>query len=93
VPNDFGSDYYVDVYVPNLKLAIEIDEHGHQYYDPSNETLREKTVRDELGCVFRRYDPDKVNVGAILNDILKLWFETDRATAASPKNRVSPKNS
>jgi hypothetical protein len=33
--------YRIDLYFPTLVLAVEIDEHGHEGYNPDSESDRE----------------------------------------------------
>lgn len=48
----------VDLYLPDYKLAIEIDEHNHRDRDPHEERCREEYIRRDLGCEFMRINPD-----------------------------------
>jgi len=45
--------YYLDAYLPALKLAIEIDE-PHHSRQVERDREREETIRNHLGCQFRR---------------------------------------
>ena len=51
--------YYIDVYFPKHKLAIEVDEQGHHNRDTFCETESQKSLEKELGCVFIRINPAK----------------------------------
>ena len=51
--------YYIDAYFPKHKLAIEIDEQGHQDRDIQQEIERQKAIVKELECEFIRINPDK----------------------------------
>jgi very-short-patch-repair endonuclease len=47
------ANYRIDLYLPSLKLAIEIDENNHADRDPSYEQARQERIQEELGCWFR----------------------------------------
>lgn len=66
-----GSREEIDIYIEELKLAIEVDENGHAGYDQVNERRRQKMFEGKLGCKFLRYNPHKPNftVGEIIADI------------------------
>ena len=51
--------YEIDIYFPDYKLAVEIDEKDHQDRDISHEIERQKALEKELGCKFIRINPDK----------------------------------
>ena len=53
--------YRIDAYFPNYRLAIEIDEQGHNDRDIDYETERQKATEKELGCEFNRINPSKEN--------------------------------
>ena len=50
--------YRIDLYLPDHKLALEIDEHGHADRDIEYETKREKVISKALHCEFLRINPD-----------------------------------
>lgn len=45
--------YFIDWYVPELKLAIEFDEEHHK--NNMNDLIREKEIKNILDCNFIRY--------------------------------------
>lgn len=49
--------YKIDLYLAKTNVAIEIDEHGHKYYQKSQEKKREQAIKSALGCSFVRFDP------------------------------------
>ena len=51
--------YRIDLYFPEYKLAIEVDELGHADRNINNEIERQKALEKELNCVFIRINPDK----------------------------------
>ena len=53
--------YRIDIYIPKYKLAIEIDEQGHNNRDIDYEIERQKAIEKELGCEFIRINPTKEN--------------------------------
>lgn len=73
-----GNPEEIDIYVEELKLAIEVDENGHAGYDEANELRRQKMFEDALGCKFERYNPNKggFTVGMIVADIRRLLRES-----------------
>ena len=68
--------YRIDLYLPTLKLAIEIDENNHADRDPSYEQAREERIQEELACKFLRINPDAPDfklsswVGRIVSEII-----------------------
>lgn len=65
--------YYIDLYFPKYKLAIECDEFGHSDRDQDYEKTRQHYIEDKLGCKFIRYNPDSkdYNIFNVLNRIYK----------------------
>ena len=51
--------YRVDLYFHDYKIAIEIDECGHDDRNINYEMQRQKAIEKELGCVFIRINPDE----------------------------------
>ena len=68
--------YRVDLYLPNHKIAIEIDEKGHKYRCPKYEQDREAYVQKKLSCTFLRINPDAHNFNMITSiaEITKLLY-------------------
>jgi very-short-patch-repair endonuclease len=66
--------YKVDLYLLDLKVAIECDEQGHRYRNKLMEGWRQKMIEEELKCKFIRFNLDKsnFNVGRIVNEIFTL---------------------
>ena len=50
--------YRIDLYIPESKLAVEIDEHNHSGRDQKHEQEREHFLKRMLGCTFLRINPD-----------------------------------
>ena len=79
VPFEFQktvNNFRIDLYLPDQKLAIEIDEHNHADRDPSYEKEREMYIKAQLGCKFVRINPDSEGfklstcIGRIMKEIL-----------------------
>ena len=49
--------YRIDAYFPKYKLAIEIDEHGHNDRDIDYEIKRQKAIENKLGSELIRINP------------------------------------
>ena len=67
----------IHAYFSKYKLAIEVDEQGHDDRDINYELRRKKAIEKELGCEFIRTNPAKENfnifveIGKIQNYIVK----------------------
>ena len=70
------ANYRIDLYLPNQKLAIEIDENNHTDRDPVYEQVREERIKSELGCKFLRINPDASDfklsscIGLVMREII-----------------------
>ena len=53
--------YRIDAFFPKYKLAIEIDEQGHNDRDIDYGIRRQETIEKELGYKFIRINPAKEN--------------------------------
>ena len=65
-------NYRIDLYIPELNVAIEYDENGHKHYTYEQQELRQKLIEEELGCRFIRVSDDKphsYNVGLVLKEL------------------------
>ena len=64
--------YKLDMYLKDLKIAVECDECGHTSYSEIEEIIREQFIMEELGCQFLRYDPVyPAQVGKVINSIFR----------------------
>uniref|UniRef100_A0A6G6ABG6 Bro-n domain-containing protein n=1 Tax=Borely moumouvirus TaxID=2712067 RepID=A0A6G6ABG6_9VIRU len=69
--------YIVDYYLPEFKIAIEIDEFNHKDRDPIYEKQRQLIITKKLKCKFIRCNPDDKDfsivalLGTINNCIIK----------------------
>ena len=67
--------YRIDIYFHNYKLAVEVDENGHNDKNIDHEIQkaieRQKAIGKELGCEFIRINPDEenFNISKIKNEI------------------------
>ena len=70
--------YRIDLYLPNHKLAIEIDEFGHKQRDPDLERQREQYIKRALRCRFLRINPDEENfkMACCLAELTRCIFMT-----------------
>ena len=50
--------YRIDLYFHKYKLAIEVDELGHNDRNINDEIERQKALERERNCVFIRINPD-----------------------------------
>lgn len=53
--------YYIDVFLPDLKLAIEIDENDHKYYNQEKENERQRYIEEQLECKFIKCNPQSLD--------------------------------
>ena len=71
----FGT-YFVDLYIPKLKLVIECDENNHVDRDATFEEKRTRYIENQ-GCKFVRYNPndDSFKIELVLNQINKHFMK------------------
>lgn len=62
--------YRVDFFVEKLMLVLECNGYCHKYYDPIEETLREKVITEKYGYALVRFH-HKISLPALVNGILK----------------------
>ena len=53
--------YRIHAYFSKHKLAIEVDEQGHNNRDIDYEIQRQKAIKKVVGCEFIRINPTKEN--------------------------------
>ena len=75
--------YRIDLYFYEHKLAIEIDELGHNDRNTDYETKREREIKNELNCVFIRTNPDAANfnINELNNQIFKHTIQSKEKNA------------
>lgn len=69
--------YKIDLYFPEYKLAIEVDEFGHGDRCPIYEQNRQEYLEKYLKCKFIRFNPDETNfnIGDVIFIIMNEIFE------------------
>ncbi len=68
--------YRIDLYFPEYKLAIEVDEDNHKDRCLIYETERQKFLEEKLECKFIRFNPDEknFNIGNVISIIIDELF-------------------
>ncbi len=71
--------YYVDLYFPDYRTAVECDEEGHRKYTQEVERKRQNYIEQRLSCAFVRYNPDapNFNIGDVINQIIVLIYSEE----------------
>lgn len=66
--------YFIDLYFPDYKIAVECDEDNHRFYPAHLELERQNHIEEMLHCTFVRYNPDDkdFNVGDVIHRIMML---------------------
>ena len=83
--------YQIDLYFPEHKLAIEVDEKLHKDGNIEYEIKRQKVIEQELGCEFIRINTgvkdyyEFVRIGKICNCIIE---STKKTTKESTKKSL-----
>lgn len=68
--------YYLDCFIPRLRLCVEIDEHGHSSYDSNEEKTYNAVLRDNH-VVLLRFNPNAKYVNAPEYELVKMvWDKT-----------------
>ena len=80
--------YRIDLYFHEYKLAIEIDELGHNDRNIDYEIQRQRAIEKELGCVFIRINPDEENFN-IFRAINKIHRYIKKSTKTSLIDKIS----
>ena len=78
--------YKNDLHFHEYKLAIEVNELGHNDRNKDYEIKRQKAIEKELGCVLIRINPDEENF-----NIFKAINEIHRHIKASTKKSLIDK--
>jgi very-short-patch-repair endonuclease len=65
--------YFIDLYFPEFKLAIEVDENNHKMRSIELEKNREEFIIKELNCSIIRFNPTVplFNIGSVISKIFK----------------------
>ena len=80
--------YRIDLYFHEYKLAIEVDELGHNDRNIDYEIQRQRAIEKELGCVFIRINPDEENFN-IFRAINKIHRHIKKSTKKSLIDKIS----
>lgn len=73
----YGVDgYKIDLYMPEIRLAIECDERGHQGYYEADDRDREVYIKNKMACDFLRFNPNDpfFNIGTVINVVFSRIF-------------------
>ena len=74
--------YRIDLYFHEYKLAIEVDELGHNDRNIDYEIQRQKALERELNCVFIRINPDEKDFN-IFKEVNKIHRRIQKSTKKS----------
>ena len=80
--------YRIDLYFHKYKLAIEVDELGHNDRNIDYEIQRQKALERELDCVFIRINPDEKKFN-IVKEINKIYRHIKKSTKKSLIDNLS----
>ena len=80
-------NYRIDLYFHKYKLAIEIDDLGHNDRNIDYEIQRQKAFERELDCVFIRINPDAMDFN-IIKEINKIHSQIIKLTKQQTKNQT-----
>ena len=77
--------YRIDLYFHKYKLAIEVDELGHNDRNIDYEIQRQKALERELDCVFIRINPDEKDF-KIFQEINKIHRHIKKSAKKSQRS-------
>ena len=80
-------NYRIDLYFHKYKLAIEIDELGHNDRNIDYEKKRQRELERELDCVFIRINPDAADLN-IFKEINKIHRHINQLTEEQIKQQT-----
>ena len=80
--------YRIDLYFHKYKLAIEVDESGHNDKNINYEIKRQQTLERELNCVFIRINPDPVDFN-VFREISKMQRQIKKSFKKSLIDKIS----
>ena len=78
----------IDLYFHKYKLAIEVDELGHNDRNIDYEIQRQKALERELNCVFIMINPDAVDFN-IFREINKIHRQIKKSSKKSLIDKIS----
>ena len=79
--------YRIDLYFHKCKLAIEVNELGHNDRNIGYEIQRQQALQRELSCVFIRINPDAVDFN-IFKEINKIHRHINQLTKQQTKKQT-----
>ena len=80
--------YRIDLCFHEHKLAIEVDELGHDDRNLNNEIERQKALERELNCVFIRINHDEKNFN-VFKEINKIHRHIKKSSKKSLIDKIS----
>ena len=80
--------YRIDLYFHKYKLAIEVDELGHNDRNIDYEIQRQQALERELNCVFIRINPDAIDFN-IFREINKIHRHIKKSSKKSLLHKIS----
>ena len=84
----FVLGYRIDAYFLKHKLAIEVDERGHNDRDFEYEIERQKALEKELDCKFIRVNPARESFN-IFNEISRIHHHIIKSEKKIEKENIS----
>lgn len=68
-------EYRIDLYFPDLLVAVECDENGHSDRSDEKEQTRVEFIQDRLKCQFVRFNPDvpHFNIGEPIGQVFNIF--------------------
>ena len=81
-------NYRIDLYFHKYKLAIEVDELGHNDRNINDDIQRQQALERELNCVFIRINPDAVDFN-IFKEINKIHRHINKLTKKQTKKSIT----
>ena len=79
--------YRIDLFFHEYKLAIEVDELGHNDRNITDERQRQQALERELNCVFIRINPDAIDFN-IFREINKTHRHINQLTKQQNKQKT-----
>ena len=79
--------YRIDLYFHKYKLAIEVDELGHNDRNIDYEIQRQQALERELNCVFIRINPDATDFN-ICKEINKIHRHINQSTIQQTEQKT-----
>ena len=79
--------YSIDLYFHKYKLAIKVDELGHNDRSADHETQRQRALERELNCVFIRINRDAADFN-ICKKITKIHRHINQSTIQQTEQKT-----